>query len=90
MDIEGDHIQEHKEKILSEWTSNLSAMFGPDQAGIRIAKMLCLLVDLNVSLTYNSYPQRVFQHISNMLQETTLITRIFYWNLQHDFSLLIE
>jgi hypothetical protein len=50
MDIESDQIQEHKERVLSEWTSNLTATFGPDQAGIRMARMLCLLVDLNVSV----------------------------------------
>ncbi|KAI6170766.1 Nuclear hormone receptor family member nhr-86 [Aphelenchoides bicaudatus] len=64
MDIESDQIQEHKERVLSEWTSNLTATYGPDQAGIRMARMLCLLVDLN--------------HISNILQEATLITRIFW------------
>jgi hypothetical protein len=64
MDIESDQIQEHKERVLSEWTNNLTATFGPDQAGIRMARMLCLLVDLN--------------HISNILQEATLITRIFW------------
>ncbi|KAI6243299.1 hypothetical protein M3Y99_00124000 [Aphelenchoides fujianensis] len=64
MDIESDAIQEHKERVLTEWTSNLTATFGAEQAGIRMARMLCLLVDLN--------------HISNILQEATLITRIFW------------
>ncbi|KAI6198457.1 hypothetical protein M3Y96_00521300 [Aphelenchoides besseyi] len=73
MDIESDAIVEHKERVLTEWTSNLTATFGAEQAGIQMARMLCLLVDLN--------------HISNILQETTLITRIFWpTNMDHLLS----
>jgi hypothetical protein len=53
MDIENEQIHEHRERILSEWTNNLTATYGPDKAGIKMARMLCLLVDLNVSRSFS-------------------------------------
>jgi hypothetical protein len=49
MDIDSLQIQEHKERVLAEWMLSLSVEHGEIEAGLRMAKMLCFLVDLDVS-----------------------------------------
>lgn len=49
MGIESDEIDEFKEQISIEWMKNLSQEHGEIEAGLRMAKMLCFLMDLDVS-----------------------------------------
>lgn len=49
MGIENDEIDEFKAQVMAEWLQNLQIEYGEVEAGLRMAKMLCFLMDLDVS-----------------------------------------
>ncbi|CAD5222671.1 unnamed protein product [Bursaphelenchus okinawaensis] len=63
LNLTNPEISAHQKTVMNEWSSSLQEVFGPIETSVRIAKLMCLLVDMN--------------HITNALKEERMLTRIF-------------
>ncbi|CAD5232705.1 unnamed protein product [Bursaphelenchus xylophilus] len=74
LNMSNPEISAHQKTVMNEWSSSLQEIYGPIDTSVRIAKLMCLLVDMN--------------HVTNALKEERMLTRIFCPCIGDDQALL--